>query len=178
MEGICAMALARIGGAAADPLVSTLENPTADPDLRMVCAGALSAMAVLHPTLNPSIASRFETVIQSLEEPDLATIVAISLAETGSPHTEPLLYALRDQGLWVEEMMPFDEILWISSLSPAVWGHPFFAAPIAHLYPTESESARMRAAAGVDELLAASGVNEESLLGRTRRSPRGKKGQD
>lgn len=178
MEGICAMALARIGGAAADPLSTTLENPTADPDLRMVCAGALSAMAVLHPTLTPSIASRFETVIQSLEEPDLATIVAISLAETGAPNSEPVLYALRDQGLWVEEMMPFDEILWIASLSPAVWGHPYFAAPIAHLYPTESESARIRAAAGVEELLAGSGVNEESLLGRTRRSPRGKKGQD
>lgn len=175
LEGAVAMALARVGAPAFEPLASLLESVTLDPDKRMVAAGALSSMAVLHPPLCRRVADTLEGSLGTFEEPDLATLVGINLAETGHPASDTVLYQLRDQGFWLEDMMPFDEVLWIASLSPAVWGHPFFAAPLAHLYPTSSETARIRAEADVDELLAESGVSEEQLLGRAARPPRRKK---
>ena len=103
------------------------------------------------------------------------TLLGINIAETGHPDGDDVLYALRDEGDWVEELMPFDEALWIASLSPAIWGHPFFAAPLAHLYPTASEGARISERAGVGDLATESGLSEESLLGRTSHAPRRKK---
>lgn len=178
LEGAVAMAMARVGLPALESLVSLLETVGADPDKRMVSAGALSSMAVLHPPLCRRIADVLEGALPTLEEPDLATLIGINLAETGHPASDTVLYQLRDQGFWLEEMMPFDEALWIASLSPAVWGHPFFAAPLAHLYPTSSETARIRAEADVDALFAETGVSEEQLLGRAARPPRRRKDEE
>ena len=56
------------------------------------------------------------------------------IAETGHPEAETELYRVRERGAWDESIMRFDEAVWLAGLSPAVWGHPWFAAPLAMLY--------------------------------------------
>lgn len=178
LEAAAAMAVARIGAPAMDPMISLLDDTSADPEKRIVAAGTLSSLAVLHPTQCFRAVSSMKRALPTFEQADLVTLLGINIAETGHPDGDDVLYALRDEGDWVEEMMPFDEALWIASLSPAVWGHPFFAAPLAHLYPTASEGARISERAGVGDLASESGVSEESLLGRTSHAPRRKKNRD
>ena len=138
LEAAAAMAAARVGAPAMDALVGLLEDTSADPEKRIVAAGTLSSLAVLHPPQCVRAVLAMKRALPTFEQADLVTLLGINIAETGHPDGDDVLYALRDEGDWVEELMPFDEALWIASLSPAIWGHPFFAAPLAHLYPTAS----------------------------------------
>ncbi|MFT5993373.1 MAG: hypothetical protein ACI82G_002376, partial [Bradymonadia bacterium] len=165
VEGAAIMAAARLGAPALDGLLGLYDVGTLDLEKRMLAALGLSTMAVLHPVTATAVAQGLAAKLTSFEEPELATRVGLYLAETGHPLADSVLYQLKDQGQWVEEMVPFDEALWVQGLSPAVWGPPYFAAPLAHLFPSESETARMRDAAGVEALVAESGISEENLLG-------------
>jgi hypothetical protein len=145
-EGSAAMALARIGPAAHEGLDALIGNVTATPDKRLLAAGALSSLAVLHPTFCEQCVQSLKKPLAEVEElpEDIPSLLGIFIAETGHRHAESLLHEMRDQGLWLDSVMPFDEALWIAGLSPAVWGHPVFGAPLAYLFPPLSEAERRR----------------------------------
>ena len=166
LEGAAAMACARIGEPAVAGLIALLGNEGADVDKRLSAAATLSSCAVLHPILGDEIAV---VLSDAIREPDIAndvaTLLCIHLAETGHRDTEQTLYRLRDDGKWVDDLLPLDEAFWVASLSPAVWGHPFFAAPLAMVYPTSVESDLLSAESGVDALIEETGAREDVVLG-------------
>ncbi len=145
-EGSAAMALARIGSAAHEGLDALIGNVTATPDKRLLAAGALSSLAVLHPTFCEECVTSLKRPLAEVEElpEDIPSLLGIFIAETGHRHAEALLHEMREQGLWLDTVMPFDEALWIAGLSPAVWGHPVFGAPLSYLFPPLSEAERRR----------------------------------
>lgn len=147
-EGAAAMALSRIGPASHEGLDALIGNPAATPQKRLLAGGALSSLAVLHP-------SACEACVQSLQRPlveaaeipeDIPSLLGIFIAETGHRGAEALLHQMKEQGLWLEAVMPFDEALWIAGLSPAVWGHPTFGAPMSYLFPTRTDAESQREA--------------------------------
>ncbi|TVQ95861.1 MAG: hypothetical protein EA398_16870 [Deltaproteobacteria bacterium] len=166
LEGVAAMACARIGLPALQGLVALLSNGTAGMEKQLAAAATLCSVAVLHPSLSEAV---FDAVSRFLEgeevESDVVTIAGVHLAETGHPDVEALLYQLREQGVWMEELMPFDEAVWVAGISPGVWGHPFYAAPLALIFPTSSESRHLTEEAGIDELLRDSGLARDTILG-------------
>lgn len=145
-EGAAACALARLGLPAYDHLAAILANPAADIDKRLAAAGAISAMGVLHPSICGQTVSALGAVTAQAEDlpEDVPTLVGIFAAETGHPNAEHLLHSLRDQGLWLDDVMAFDEALWVAGMSPSVWGHPIYATSLAHLYPPRAEAERLR----------------------------------
>ena len=160
-EGSAAMALSRIGPAAHEGLDALIGNPSATPQKRLLAGGALSSLAALHPSV-------CEACVQSLQRPmaeaeelpeDIPSLLGIFIAETGHRAAEALLHQMKEQGLWLETVMPFDEALWIAGLSPAVWGHPTFGAPMSYLFPTLTDAELRRDA-------------EETELRSPRRRPR------
>lgn len=166
VEGIAAMACARIGGPAMQGLIALLNNPAAGSDKQLAAAATLSSLAVLHPEYTEAVVQAISRFLSSDElEADVLTIAGVHLAETGHPDVESILFQLREQGLWVEELMQFDEAIWVASISPAVWGHPIYAAPLALIFPTSSESRHLTEEAGIDELLRGSGVQSDAILG-------------
>jgi hypothetical protein len=132
-----AMAIARIGGPdAIEGLVALLNNEAAVYEHRLHASRTLSSLAALHPRWCDRVHSHLTTVFDSWDLPaDVATMLAVDIAETGHPEAEALLFRLRERGLWDEGTHPFDEAIWTASLSPAVWGHPWFGAALAMLYP-------------------------------------------
>ncbi len=145
-EGAASAALARIGESAIEGLGGLLSNITMDIDKRVTIAGTLAAIAALHPHAAPRASTLVKSLASSPEDvpEDVPTLVGIFAAETGDPTAEMFLHTLKDQGLWMDEVMAFDEALWIAGLSPSVWGHPVFAAPLAQLYPPLSEAEALR----------------------------------
>ena len=132
-----AMAVARIGGSdAVEGLVALLNNESATWEQRLHASRTLSSLAALHPRWCDLVHSHLSTVYDAHDLPsDVATLIAVDIAETGHPDTEPLLFRVRERGLWDETVHPFDEAIWTASLSPAIWGHPWFGAAMAMLYP-------------------------------------------
>lgn len=132
-----AMAVARIGGAdAVEGLVALLNNESATWDQRLHASRTLSSLAALHPRWCDLVHSHLSTVYDTHDLPaDVATLLAVDIAETGHPEAEALLFRVRERGLWDENVHPFDEAIWTASLSPAIWGHPWFGAALAMLYP-------------------------------------------
>ncbi len=153
VESAAGAAAIRIGLEAFDGLGQILEQSHLDVDRRLTAVGALTALAGLHPTTSPAVVALLKRQLDPEGDPEFSTLLAVNIAETGHPDAEAILYQLRDEGGWLEEIMPFDEALWIASVSPAVWGHPQFAVPLASLFPAETESLRLQRAAGIDELL-------------------------
>lgn len=151
-DGAAAMALARIGPAAHDGLDALIGNPTATGPKRLLAAGALSSLAVLHPSVCDACVNSLQRPLAEVETlpEDIPSLIGIFIAETGHPSAEALLHQMREQGLWMDAVMPFDEALWIAGLAPAVWGHPAFGAPLAYLFPPLSEAERRRDEASSD----------------------------
>lgn len=152
-DGAASMALARIGPAAHDGLDALIGNPTAAGPKRLLAAGSLSSLAVLHPSACDACVNSLRRPLAEVETlpEDVPSLLGIFIAETGHPSAEPLLHQMREQGLWMDEVMPFDEALWIAGLSPAVWGHPSFGAPLAYLFPPLVEAERRRDEAASDQ---------------------------
>lgn len=166
IEGVAAMACARIGGPALQGLVALLNNAGAGSDKQLAAAATLSSLAVLHPEYTETVVQAIARFLGNDEiEADVLTIAGVHLAETGHPDVESILFQLREQGLWIEELMQFDEAIWVASISPAVWGHPIYAAPLALIFPTSSESRHLTEEAGIDELLQGSGLQSDAILG-------------
>ncbi len=167
VEGAASIAIARIGGAAAEGVCQLLEDPQLRPDKRMLAAGTIAGMCALHPHLADVLMSSLTSALGKWDPDDVegTTLLAVHIAETGHPAAETLLYRVRDQGLWEDSVLPFDEVLWISSLSPAIWGHPVFAGPLCNLYPNDVESNELLKLAGVDDLLTEGGFSRDTLPG-------------
>lgn len=144
-EGAAASALTRIGEPAIDGLSAIVSDVTLDIDKRLAAAGALASIAALHPHAADSALHPVMALAAAPEDvpEDVPTLVGIFVAESGSPLAEHFLRQLRDQGLWMDEVMPFDEALWVIGLAPAVWGHPVYASPLAYLYPPRAEAERI-----------------------------------
>ncbi len=151
LEGASAVACARIGAAVVDPLTALLGNVAAPVEARVAAASALSSTAALHPHLCDTIAGHLSGALDDDElDADIATLLAVHIAETGHPEAETELYRVRERGAWDESIMRFDEAVWLAGLSPAVWGHPWYAAPLAMLY-VAADSDELRGWLGDDE---------------------------
>lgn len=141
-EGAASVALARIGEPAIEGLHAQLSNLQLHFDKRIAAASTLSALSAVHRTLVHRVVAIIKSFAAYPEDvpEDVPTLVGIFVAEAGDPEAEVFLQTLQEQNLWMNEIMPFDEVLWIAGISPAVWGHPRFAAPLSHLYLPRSEA--------------------------------------
>jgi hypothetical protein len=137
----------------------------------MSAMGALAAAAVLFPTLGDRVFDALTGFAHTEElEPEIATSVAIALAETGHPKVDGYLKSLKELNLWVDSVMPIEECQSLAANAPSVWGHPLYSLPIAQIYPTRSESESMAQERGVDEILRESGLSSEAIIGWSQRN--------
>jgi hypothetical protein len=140
VEAAAAMAIARIGPRASDGLSALVTNEGAEFDKRLAAAGALSAMAVLHPETCGWVVEVIARLYDQGEpEPDIATIAALYIADTGHPRFDEDANRLMEQGLWDNTISYFDEAVNISRNAPSVWGHPVWALPITQIFPPDDE---------------------------------------
>jgi hypothetical protein len=165
LEAASAMACARLGEPACDGLLALLGNEGAEPEKRLISANALAAVCVLQPHLGDRIARAFFAVIEKSTElePDIATILAINLAETGHPDGAALIDKVRDSGMWAGDVMPPEDAQWIVEIAPAAWGHHIYGVPLAALYPDPAESERLSDDLGIKRLLEESGVSSTRI---------------
>ncbi len=166
LELASAMACGRIGPPALDGLISLLNNTSADVNKRLAACGTLATLAILHPPHCERVVRELGHFIRAERgEGETATIAAMSLVETGHASAEKLLYELKEEGGWEDRIMPFDEALWITGISPSTWGPPTVAAPLAAIYLTASESAALERQASLGDVMSEAGVRSESILG-------------
>lgn len=167
-EGAIGMALARLGQPALNTLIRFLHEPSLDIDKRVAVAGVLTSIGVLHPDLADRTFQELRRVIRDEEiGDDVATILAAYTADLGHPSGESLIRELRDQGRWFDEALPFDDALWTAAISPSLWGHPVYSAPLAQVFPNAWESEEVLRAAGIDEVMRDSTVEQSAVLGRS-----------
>ncbi len=165
------MACARLAPVTCPSLLALLRNEHAPLERRMSAMGALAAAAVLFPTLGDRVFEALTGFAHAEElEPEIATSVAIALAETGHPKVDGYLKSLKELNLWVDSVMPIEECQSLAANAPSVWGHPLYSLPIAQTYPTRSESESMAQERGVDEILRESGLSSEAILGWSQRN--------
>lgn len=166
-EGAVGMALARMAAPAMAPLLKLFHQPLLDVEKRLAVAGVLSSIAVLHPKYAASIFQELRRLSRDEElGDDVATILCAHAAEMGHPEAEDMIREVRDQGRWVEETLAFDDALWIASVSPAIWGHPIYAAALAQVFPNGWESEEVVRVSGVETMMAESDVEQDDVLGR------------
>ena len=165
------MACARLAPVTCPSLLALLRNEHAPLERRMSAMGALAAAAVLFPTLGDRVFEALTGFAHAEElEPEIATSVAIALAETGHPKVDGYLKSLKELNLWVDSVMPIEECHSLAANAPSVWGHPLYSLPIAQIYPTRSESESMAQERGVDEILRESGLSSEAIIGWSQRN--------
>ena len=170
LEGAAAMALARIGEPSMRGLVRLVQHAPADINKRLAAHATLSSLAVLHPHLATRVIAEMRRFLRDEEIGEEATtIAAVHLAETGHPEAEQQVLQIKEQGRWLDEVVPFDEVMWLIGFAPSVWGHPMYANPIAQVFPNGWESDELVRIAGIDELMAESGVDRDEVLGDARR---------
>jgi len=176
VQATCAMACARIGESALAALSALFNNDAVDPDRRVTASGALATLAVMHPHLADTVVATLGQAIDHADlDPDIATLVAIHVAETGHPDAEGILFRVQERGLWVDEFVTFDEAVWVMGIAPVLWGPPHVAAPLATLFPTSDESARAGKRAGLDDVVHITDVDDvniRALLGGDRKRRR------
>lgn len=166
-EGALGMTLARIGAPALNPLRKTLYDQNADTDKRLATAGVLTSIGVLHPHLKDVIFQHFRLIIRDEDtRDDVATILAVYAADLGHMETDTVIRGLQHEGRWVDEVMPFEDALWTAAISPCNWGHPTYAGPLAQVFPNVWESEEVLRAAGIDEVMRGSSVEQATVLGR------------
>lgn len=166
-EGAIGMALARMAEPAITPLLKLFNQPLLDIEKRLAVAGVLSSIGVLHPRYADTIFQEFRRLARDEElGDDVATILCAHASELGHPEAEDMLNEVRSQGRWIEETLPFDDALWISSVSPAIWGHPIYAAALAQVFPNGWESEEVVRVSGVDTMMAENDVEHDQVLGR------------
>lgn len=169
-EGAIGMALSKMGAAAFSSLQRLLYDPMLHAEKRLSTAGVLTAMGVLYPHLKHTIFQHFRLIIRDEEtRDDVATILAIYAADLGHPDTDDVIRTLQHEGRWVEDVMPFEDALWTSAISPCNWGHPIYAGPLAQIFPNVWESEEVVRAAGVDEVMRGASVDQATVLGRSGR---------
>ena len=165
-EAAAACALARLGAPLHLAVAERLRYPGYPEEKRQLMAATLSTLAALHPSL---CSFAFETLASMLRdeviEPELATIFAIHLAETGHPGCEDALHRLRESHRWTEEVMPWEEVTWLLSFAPTVFGHRVFMAPLAQIFPSAAEGHMASYVEGVNRLLAEEGLEADRILG-------------
>lgn len=167
-EGALGMTLARIGPPVFNALQHMLYDPLLDTEKRLSTAGVLTSMGVLFPHLKHAIFQHFRLIIRDEEtRDDVATILAVYAADLGHLDTDNVIRALQNEGRWVEEVMPFEDALWTSAISPCNWGHPIYAGPLAQIFPNVWESEEVVRAAGIDEVMRGSSVDQATVLGRS-----------
>lgn len=167
-EGALGMALARMGAAAFNALQHMLYDPMLDPEKRLSTAGVLTSMGVLFPHLKQPIFQHFRLIIRDEEtRDDVATILAVYAADLGHLDTDNVIRALQNEGRWVEDVMPFEDALWTSAISPCNWGHPIYAGPLAQIFPNVWESEEVVRDAGIDDVIRGTSVDQATVLGRS-----------
>lgn len=165
------MACARLAPVTCPSLLALLRNEHAPLERRMSAMGALAAAGVLFPTLGDRVFDALTGFANAEElEPEIATSVAIALAETGHPKVDGYLKSLKEMNLWVDSIMPIEECQSLAANAPSVWGHPLYSLPIAQIYPTRTESESMAQERGVDEILRESGLSSDAILGWAQRN--------
>lgn len=166
-EGAIGTALARLGEVALPAMVRVFHDATMGVDKRLAAAGTLASMAILHPHLSDQVFQEIRRAVRDEEiGDDFATILCAHCAEMGHREAEHLIRELRDQGRWLDDVLPFDDALWIANISPAVWGHPIYGAPIAQIFPNRWESEEFLRLSGVDAVIAENELENEPLIGR------------
>lgn len=166
-EGALGMTLARIGAPALNPLRKMLYDQSEDTDKRLATAGVLTSIGVLHPHLKHMIFQHFRLIIRDEDtRDDVATILAVYAADLGHLDTDDVIRTLQHEGRWVDEVMPFEDALWTAAISPCNWGHPTYAGPLAQAFPNVWESEEVVRAAGIDEVMRGSSVEQATVLGR------------
>lgn len=165
LEAAAAMACARIGEPACEGLMALLGNDGAEPEKRLIAANALAALCVLQPQLGDAIADAFLGVLdKSTElEPDVATILAINLAETAHPAGADLITRVQEAQMWAPEVMPAEEAMWIVDVAPSAWGHHLYAVPMAQLYPDPVDSEKLSDDLGIQRIIEESGVSSSRI---------------
>jgi len=167
-EGALGMTLARIGPPVFNALQHMLHDHMLDTEKRLSTAGVLTSMGVLFPHLKHTIFQHFRLLIRDEEtRDDVATILAIYAADLGHLETDNVIRALHNEGRWVDDVMPFEDALWTSAISPCNWGHPIYAGPLAQIFPNVWESEEVVRAAGIDEVMRGTSVDQATVLGRT-----------
>lgn len=133
LEMAAAMACARFGPPAIDGLAALFSNEAAEFNKRLAAGTALSALAVLHPRAAHAAVSVLTAFTDDGEvEPDMLTLVAVRLADTGHPKAMAYIESLAERGFWDDQVMLFDEAMAVARTSPAVFGYGPWAAPLTH----------------------------------------------
>jgi hypothetical protein len=163
-----AMAAARLGRVALPSLVALAENETAVFEKRMAALSALASTAVILPTTADRVAEVLLRFSQDEEmEPEVATTVAMLLAETGHSSAEAFVDRLQAMNVWSSDVASADDVRATAGYSPCLWGHPLWALPLAQLFPCRSESERLAREAGVDDIVRESGGTSDAMHGTT-----------
>jgi hypothetical protein len=140
-ESCAIVALARLGAPGMEGLVGLLQNEAAAMEQRFHAVTALSSIAVLHPSLHGRATDALLQVLEDPElDPDFATMLAISVAESGHPEGEAVLHRTRERMLWLDEMVPFEEAVWIAGHSPCTWGPAHWAHPLASVWGPQGDA--------------------------------------
>jgi hypothetical protein len=135
LESAAAMAAARIGPAAIEGLTALVANDGAEFDKRVAAASALSTIAILYPERCGAVAGTLTHVLEIGDlEPDVATLIALYLADTGHPSAERALERLQERGAWAPEISDFEDAVDIARTSPGVFGHPVWALGSAQIH--------------------------------------------
>jgi hypothetical protein len=162
------MAAARLGRVALPSLVALAENETAVFEKRMAALSALASTAVILPTTADRVAEVLLRFSQDEEmEPEVATTVAMLLAETGHSSAEAFVDRLQAMNVWSSDVASADDVRATAGYSPCLWGHPLWALPLAQLFPCRSESERLAREAGVDDIVRESGGTSDAMHGTT-----------